>query len=207
MTIPNYLKEIEFAATRTIQTIWEDHNHLSTLEAELTCLRTVVEDGYSRAESLALGAEDPEDVAMSIGVHFETYFDSDKEQFEKQEMRDNMAQQIMAHAFSIDSLASALLQQAKQGISLAHGRPRPFPAARSIGTQSVAGIVWQGRNQSIHWEEGRFDKPVHDCFLALAREINPKFGDYQKRSMAFDVIQLLDWKDFKSFNQDMLTFA
>ncbi|MCP3176339.1 hypothetical protein MJO47_04425 [Desulfuromonas sp. KJ2020] len=54
-------------------------------------------------------------------------------------------------------------------------------------------IIWQARNQALHWEEGRYRPPVVDCFESLARE-DSVFGQYNCRSLAYEVVLLLKWK-------------
>src|SRR5258708_40324065 len=121
MTIPEYLNEIEFAAQHVIPTLRADHERLLQLEREIAPLRKLVENGYRRAEFVAQSAEDdPDDVAMATGMHFETYFGDDKNLFGKEKARHKLEEQIAARAFSVESLAGALLQQAKQGISMVH---------------------------------------------------------------------------------------
>ena len=48
---------------------------------------------------------------------------------------------------------------------------------------------------------------VRLCFDKLSKEINAKFGDYKKRNMAIDVIELLGWTDFAKFRTDLLSLA
>lgn len=84
MTIAEYLDEIEFAAQNVISTLWADQERLVILEHEIIPLRYLVEDGYRRAEFVAQNAEDPDDVAMAAGMHFEAYFGDDKKLFAKE---------------------------------------------------------------------------------------------------------------------------
>src|SRR5436305_1795483 len=111
MNIPEYLNEIEFAAQHVIPTLWADHERLLQLEREIAPLRKLVADGYRRAEFVAQNAEDPDDVAMATGMHFETHFGDDKTLFGKEQARHKLEEQIAARAFSVESLAGALLQQ------------------------------------------------------------------------------------------------
>ncbi len=109
--------------------------------------------------------------------------------------------------FSTDALSGSALQNGKQGIALVHGRRGPFPDGRIIGTQSLSNIIWQSRNQALHWEDGSFTPPVNDCFEALANDIDPKFRDFKTRNMSSDVVTLLGWKEFADFERDMLLLS
>jgi hypothetical protein len=205
MLIVDYLAEVEYATQNLIPLIWEERNRLEKLKTRLASLGRVVEDNYRRAEFIQLNAETPEDVMMGVGAYWDNYFGEDKELFHGDEEKLN--NQILAHAFSIDSLAGNLLQHAKQGISLAHGKLANCPDGRYIGSQPLKEVVWQGRNQALHWEDHNPHPPVKKCFDNLAQDIDPKFADYAKRNMAFDVVDLLGWRDFDSFKRDMLLLS
>lgn len=207
LTMEDYLDEMQFATQTLIPAIWEERNRLTELEAQLRSLTKIVEDNYLRSEFVQLNAEDPDDVMMGVGMYWENYFGKDKERHHKDKDKEKLQDQVSAHAFSVDSLAGTLLQHAKQGISLTHGNLANCPDGRLIGSQSLANIVWQARNQALHWEDHKFRPPVEQCFDKLAREVNPKFADYTSRNMAADVLDLLQWKDFDSFKQDILLLA
>ena len=78
---------------------------------------------------------------------------------------------------------------------------------RRFGSQFLKDIIWQGRNQTMHWEEGHLSSQVRQCFEKLANEINTSFADYQNRNVAVDLIDLLGWVDFAKFRDDMLLLA
>jgi hypothetical protein len=106
------------------------------------------------------------------------------------------------HRLSAAALASALLQIGKQGVSIVHGRAMS-PTGRPIGTQALSVVVWEARNQAMHWEMGKVHKPMAACFETLARDVDPKYGDYMQRSLAFDVVDLLNWRTVARFNEDL----
>ena len=204
MAMGDYLAEIEFAATHLLSIIWEERNRLRELEAEVASLTRLDEGNYRRAEFVAMNAEDPDDVAMAAGMYWENYFGDNKDRYYKDKDREKLVEQIAAHALSIGSLAGALLQYAQQGISLAHGVLPACPNGRAIGTQFLKDVIWQGRNQALHWETGKPHPPVKQCFDKLVREVAPPFADYKKRNMAVDVIDLLGWTDFAKFRAELL---
>jgi hypothetical protein len=100
-----------------------------------------------------------------------------------------------------------MLQYGKQAISFVHSKLSACPDGRTIGTEPLKNIIWQGRNQALHWEEGSFTPPVVTCFEALAKESDPKFGEFRVRNKGTDVIALLDWKEFADFERDMLLLS
>lgn len=207
MAMVNYLAEIEYAASSLFPVIWEERNRLQKLEAELDSLTRRVKDNYLRAEFLATNSEDPDDVAMAAGVYWENYFGDDKDRYHKDKHREKLVDQVATHAFSIDSLAGSLLQYAKQGISLSHGGLSACPDGRAIGSQFLKDVIWQGRNQAIHWEEHNPPTHVQRCFDKLAKEVDQIFADYRTRNMAQVVVRLLGWKDFATFRADLLSLA
>jgi hypothetical protein len=60
---------------------------------------------------------------------------------------------------SLAALSGALLQIAKQGISIEHRRPENCPNGRKVFGVDIKWLIWAGRNQAIHYEnpkEARF---------------------------------------------------
>lgn len=90
---------------------------------------------------------------MGVGRYWENYFGPDKERHHKDVQVVQVEQAAAAHTFSIGSLSGALLQHPKQGISLVHSGPSSCPAGRAIGGSTLKDVIWQGRNQAIHWDE------------------------------------------------------
>ncbi len=108
-----------------------------------------------------------------------------------------------SHTFSVAALAGALLQFGKQGISMVHRGLEHCPAGRSVGSQALKTVIWQGRNQGLHWEAGHFKSHVGECFDLLASEVDPRFGDYRQRNMAIDIVELLGWVTVDAFEDDL----
>lgn len=202
-----YLQEIRHAVDQLIPLVWEERDVLRALEQELTTLAGLAKEEFNRADTMAMNAEDAEDVADATGARWDTYFGPERERFHKNREIDPVAQRVGAHDFSVAALAGALLQYGKQGISIVHGALAPAPPGRAFGSQTLKNVIWQARNQSLHWEEQAFRKPVEDCFDGLATEIDPKFGDFRKRNMSIDVVELLDWRDFDAFAGDLSTLG
>jgi hypothetical protein len=204
MTITDYISEIEFAATNVISVIWSEQTRIAQLSGEIERTRDVVEQTYQRAIAFQ-ESDDADDVMLGVGIYFDNYFGNDKEVFHKTAEVQKLANQLASHKFSISSLSGSLLQFAKQGISIAHGELCDCPIGRTIGTQSLSDIIWQSRNQAIHWEDGVLKPEVEQCFRTLARDFDPKFNGYRSRSLAFEVIQLLGWTDYTRFKADLLS--
>jgi hypothetical protein len=208
MDMNSYIDEIEFAATSLIQIIWKERDRMCELEEEIASLSKVVETEYHKAQSWGMNAEDPEDVAMALVANWNNYFGDDKDLYHKNKSRQDLEDDLCAHKFSVAALCGALLQLAKQGISLVHVNLANCPSGRAIGSQQhIKDVIWYGRNQAIHWEDGKFHKSVEVCFNALSADIDARFSQYRTRSMASDVVELLDWKSLDAFKTDLLQLA
>lgn len=112
---------------------------------------------------------------------------------------------IGSHQQAIQAIAGSILQIVKQGISIVHGSLVAAPDGRKIGTASLKDVVWQARNQAIHYEEGKFRKDVTDLFAILEREQGAEFSlaKYPNQSRAKQVITLLGWTDYAAYVSDM----
>lgn len=151
--------------------------------------------------------EDPDDIAHPhpYGMQLEIKYALGKERYLKEQEYKRLEWRIKVRKFSTYSLAGALLQFAKQGISTVHGNKENCPDGRYIGSQPLKTIIWEGRNQALHWEEGNFkNKRLCQCFDTLAKEIDPKFANYTTQNMALDIVELLGWTTFTAFKRDLL---
>lgn len=112
---------------------------------------------------------------------------------------------VGAHQQAIQAIAGAILQVAKQGISVVHGGLATAPEGRKIGTLPVRDIIWQARNQALHYEEGTFKKSVVELFATLATEQGPAFSlaQHAGQSRAKQVLALLGWTNYSNYERDM----
>jgi hypothetical protein len=201
--IANYLIEIEHAVSTVIGEIYRESDQLAEIKQELVKLNAATEDGYRRVEFLAMNPE-LDDEGLGTAIHWDTYFGPDKERFHKQSDHDEIESRLNAHELSIAALSGSLLQYAKQGISLQYGNKRTgCPQGRVIAGIDLHDVIWQGRNQSIHWEDGSFHNPTENCFQTLAQNLDPIFNDYKNRNMAFAIVKALNWKSVDDFKNDM----
>jgi hypothetical protein len=207
MAMADYVAAIEYAAENAIRIICHERNTFQNLQQEIDRLTRHIQDEYQRAERAAMNAETPEDVAEAAGMHWDTYFGPDKERFHKDERSTILRERLAAIHDSLGALSGALLQFAKKGISLCHNGLGACPNGRAFGNQFLKDVVWQGRNQSLHWEAKTFHPAVQQCFQELLAEVDPIFADYTKRNMANEVVNLLSWKDLATFKVDMLSLT
>ncbi len=114
---------------------------------------------------------------------------------------------IDAKSGSIGALCGALLQIAKQGVSLVYGGLNDCPNGRSIGCEKLKNIIWQGRNQSMHYEEVNLNQSVKNCFANLESTFGSNYSLtlHSRKNLAYHVIDLLEWKDYTKYEADMRT--
>lgn len=115
---------------------------------------------------------------------------------------------VGAHQHAVQAIAGAILQIAKQGISLVYGGLNTVPAGRTLGASlAVRDIIWQARNQSMHYEEGSFKNPLIDLFNKLEKEYGTQFSlvVHAKQNRAKQVLDVLGWNDYAAYLNDMKT--
>lgn len=101
---------------------------------------------------------------------------------------------------SINALSGALLQIAKQGISSIYGDLNNCPGGRIVKNGTVLKeVIWQGRNQSMHYEEEIRNSHTIYCFDKLG------YSNISNISLAKEIINLLDWKSYEQYERDMLS--
>lgn len=208
LAMEKYLHEVEYASTNILEIVWRDHAEVHKLAHEVSELTTATDSGYRRAQAIATSSEDPDEFAMASGAHWETYFGVDKERHHASAALDELQGRLDTRRFSTASAAGAVLQNAKQGISIVHGGRHTCPEGRLVTpSQSLKNVVWQGRNQAIHWEDGSLNQAVLDCFSALGTENHPRFADVYGGSRAFDILHLLGWRTWENFRDDLRTLG
>jgi hypothetical protein len=201
-----YLDEIKYFVSHILEITWRDHDEAHRLAHELRVHTAATHIGYAQADAIGINAEDSDDVAMASGRHWETYFTVDKRRHEAERRHDELAGRLYVRKFSTAAAAGAVLQHAKQGISIVHGAPANCPDGRMVtATQSLRTVIWEGRNQAIHWEEGKLSQRVLDCFNALSSEHHTRFGKVYGGSLAFHVLSLLGWRSWDDFRADLLS--
>ncbi|MEH1922207.1 hypothetical protein [Nostoc sp.] len=116
---------------------------------------------------------------------------------------------IDAKSVAVSSLCGALLQIAKQGISIVHKKNLiSCPDGKNIGSEVLKNVIWQGRNQSMHYEDGKFQPPVTNCFQKLEASFGNEFSLSLHSGENFAqkiVIKLFGWNDYQVYKQDMIS--
>lgn len=103
--------------------------------------------------------------------------------------------------------AGGVLQIAKQCISMAWTEEENrFNKGRLMGSQHLSSVIWHARNQALHFEEGvSKNTGTRQCIDRLHSELGLDNSDLgsKPRSLAKDVIALLEWHSYENFAKDM----
>lgn len=114
---------------------------------------------------------------------------------------------IKTRTFAHQVLCGALLQIAKQGISVTYGHEwkTNCPEGRAIGSETLRNIIWQGRNHSMHYEEKKKpDEATRQCFANLeALDARISLSSQPSTNFAAHVIDLLQWHSYAEYENDM----
>lgn len=117
--------------------------------------------------------------------------------------------QLDVRSFSTKMLSGAILQIAKQGLSICFGKEKNCPIVREIAGERLSSVIFCARNQSLHYEEGIKNIETIKCFtnlenkfglkVAISHNININLADIV-------VMDILKWYCYNDFYQDMIAF-
>jgi len=194
-----------------IEEIHREERHVAGLSSTLEQLTKATEEGYAQVERInamdeylsSIPGYEDDDPLLSTAVYWDTYFGVDKERH----LTDKALREarLATHEFARNAMAGALLQFAKQGLSMRYGKSvSACPKGRLIGSQSITDVIWQGRNQAIHWEDGQFHSATEGTLKRLAKDLGSPFDQYASRSLAYEIVCAFGWQTFADFSKDLL---
>lgn len=199
-----YVTETAFAVGGLFSLIGDDESVLSDKKGILDTARR----RRIRAQSIL----HVEATTTGLGEDTRPYFekkvrDARRESIEIEAEIVALEATILAKETSVQALAGAVLQIAKQGIAVVRGDLATCPPGRSVGRDTLKNVIWQGRNQSMHWEENAFHPPVITCFANLHLDFGSEFRlpTTAPRSLAKQVLRVLGWTDYKSYEHDLVS--
>lgn len=113
-----------------------------------------------------------------------------------------MSARIASHETATQALAGAILQIAKQLMSIVYVDIAKAPTGDMHGTVSTRDVIVAARNQSMHYEEGVLkNKTSREHFEALAATYGDDFrldlGPI--RSRAKEVLRVLKWASYEQY--------
>ena len=115
---------------------------------------------------------------------------------------------LVAHEVTAGVLYAAILQIAKQAISITfRENGRDCGHGRVVAGLPLSRVIWDARNQALHFEESRVKNKTRETFDELARNVGGQFdirlspGKNMARPIVTDVI---GWQDAEGFLEDMI---
>lgn len=197
-----YISETEYAARNLIELIWRERERYEQFLSQAHELESKSQFMFGIYSERALN--DGWDELQTIGY----WYRGAEAGTQAKEMKAEAAKlnaQMAIHDSSVKGLCGALLQLAKQGISIVHGGLNACPLGRSIGREVLSNIIWQARNQTMHYEEGNFRPQVVQCFQNLELDYGADFSltSNSGNNLAFRVVELLNWKTYADYERDV----
>ncbi len=116
---------------------------------------------------------------------------------------------LRTRQFAIQVLCGALLQIAKQGISVTYRNDwkTRCPDGRAIGSETLRNVIWQGRNHAMHYEENSPGDAVRECFTQLEQSFGAQFSlaTQPSSNLSAHIINVLGWHTYAAYEKDMET--
>ena len=201
----NYLKDVQYAIQNLIVVVWKEKIELDKL---IINKKNLISNLNTNNKVLGFLTQNPDlDDEGIVNLAYWTTSHSvlpDLEQNEK--LIINLKEEIKNKQYSIDLLSSTILQIAKQGLIRVYNNFESCPNGRIIKTLSLKDIIWHGRNQGIHFEQGQLHSQTETFFNSLLIQFPEKFVDFQNKNMSFNLLEILEWRTFDSFKKDMFSF-
>ena len=197
-----YQAEIQEAATTLINGVYAERNALRALREKQADSEAELEDIRRRVQFL-VDNPDFDDEGIGTSEHWRAHFEVAPEADHAKETADQMAARLVARQGSTDAYATALLHIAHHGMATINKGLQQSPLGRKIGGVNLRGVVWQGRNQAMHYfDEKEPNEHLGAIFSALA-SLNPVFNEYKSKSLAVEVLDVLGWGSLDQFNEDL----
>jgi hypothetical protein len=197
-----YISETEYAACNLIELIWKER-------AEYEVLLDQAHGLEERSQFMFKIYDDRQwnddwDERQTLAYWYRGAEAGTKAQ-ELKTQAGQLSAKMSIHDASIKGLCGALLQIAKQGISIEYGGPDSCPSGRPVGRDSLSNVIWQARNQALHYEEGSFNPSVIQCFMNLARDYGDDFSLSKNsgKNLAYRVVERLGWRTYEDYERDM----
>jgi hypothetical protein len=104
---------------------------------------------------------------------------------------------------SMSCLAGAILQVAKQVLSLRHSGKPTIPDTRHIGNQSIIEVIWEGRNHAMHWDEGAPRPRVQTMLNSLSSDLGTNIVIGNNNCLS--ILHALGWSSTEAVINDLET--
>jgi hypothetical protein len=197
-----YQREIQEAAATLINGIYAERQALQVLREKQAAAEAELEDIRRRVQFL-VDNPDLDDDGIGTSEHWRGHFDVAPEADRAKAAADELSMRLVARQGSTDAYATALLHLAHHGMAMVNKGLQQSPQGRKIAGVNLRGVVWQGRNQAMHYfEEKDANEHLATIFEALS-QADAVFKEYKGKSLAVNVVDLLGWSSLDQFNEDL----
>lgn len=222
ISIKDYLKETKYITQHLIEMISTIETHKNQVLHNKEMIPRYIQEAqiynkFSKAIWADGAEEEFSDLRQRSLEKFKVAGDLQTQLFKIEELYNNA---LLILNSPLQSVSQALLQIAKQGISSEYGRYKSDCSTKLINAGisiackynvSILDIIWEGRNQSIHYEEASPFSNVRNCFEALIQNQNhlcqALLGYDQGENKAYEIVKILDWSDILTFERDLLSLS
>lgn len=198
----SYADDTEYAARHLVDLTMQEESILSEMKAKLSAETAKFKLSHWDFETSDLNDDFSDAHVMNA---FRRMAEADIAAKTLQAEVDRLEASIGSKQVAVQAMCGALLQIVKQGISLVHGSLAAAPDGRLLNGIPLKDIVWQGRNQAIHFEDGQFSNPVTSLFAQLEQEFGREFAlaHHVGQSRAKQIVMLLGWSNYATMKSDM----
>lgn len=198
-----YITQTRFAVNGLIGLVTRDQSRHNKYKAQLAD----ADKDYRHFRALLYTDVSSSGFGENVIPYFEKKKRDNKKKVEKFARKiKKLEKSIQVKELSINALSGTILQIAKQGISSVYGGLKNCPNGRPIGRETLKNVIWQARNQSMHYEEGSFNCHVEKCFANLAADYGDEFSlnIHARENLASKVvIDLLGWDKYSIYEADI----
>lgn len=197
-----YLVDTQYCSKELFKLVFDEKHQLKTLECKKNDLEKYFQFLWEQYRE-SKNCEDTSDVQLQNRYMKASDIGTQLKNLESQIRITKNS--ISFKEFSLKTLAGSILQIAKQGISIVHSSLQNCPTGKSIGQETLKNVIWQGRNQALHFEDASFNQSVTQCFNNLEQDFGINFclSPASPENKALYVLEILDWETYEKYEADM----
>lgn len=195
MTLPTHSSKVELAKSYILATSQVSLTLIQALNLQKLDTQKLIKQLSEQKQALELG----ELAASELTVDERTRLERMQSKLE------STRRAIMVSENSQNILAGAVLQIAQQGMSSVHGRIKNYPnKGRDVYGAPLCDLVWQDRNQAMHYETTATKADWEDVFKIIGKSFPGQFDlTPPYKSHAKDIIDLLGWSRYSIYEVDV----
>jgi hypothetical protein len=203
-----YLESTSDAAQKLISLIAGERNIVTDLHDEHERLKTTQVAAYENFRTMDL-QEDFNDyqVMHAFGESARAY---ERARSVQNRILETEAKHRARYS-SYAAICGALLQIGKQALSADFGKSRNnAPEGPYIGSEPLRNVIWEGRNQSMHFETpDKVGAVIRQTFQGLENSFGSQFhmpsAPADLRNLAGEVIEILGWWEYSNYLAHMVS--